>query len=556
MAQHRRQSSLITLNCLPAAPRSPSRRLSSSRFSFYSIGSTLGREKGAKLAIPPSSSSFDEQDDYPVAHNGPKTAHLIAIQRVTYPYLQWSGYGSRFTRYDGFASDNVIYDSAGDCVIHFDDDYQHCFRLESMKLKESGLPYLVWLLYTAKELPADLISPRRGRLPPTDPVSLIELPNMRNSAATRMSTPPQKPANPTCTLVRFPTGKEEFTTAEQNTRKIKFRNVLAIICGAPLVGKRLQDLYEVLQEVTVTLNTYACSADDPQPSKLVQRLLHEYVEKMDYLRVGEDIVYGLNMLAWCEDPGVQYRHGWRQLFARIFTQLEQKHFHSIEYTARLSEQTQRAFRDVWMSFKRFESGAEKYLRNFKFPELVEFLPSRYNGVKHAFEAFRRIVYEHYQNRYLSWPPTQDLHWLSYTLVDEMKGEFIEIYDALVDYRVTWEEVAGREDPVEVEIDWTRLIWDSNIAAEVQAWVPLVKAVRNFDKHYGVLHMPLPCPTFPEASNARPERLSRRFSLKRVSEIKRRRAGEEGKRASGASKPNLGAECLLHRSQQGEALARL
>ena len=527
-----KQSSSSSLSCLPVNSLLPSRRNSKhSRRSSSVIERSTKSKTTQSIQSIRYSPTIKEVTTPTISED--RTSHHIAVDGKWFTHILWVGEGPKYRGNLGNRIDDSLCQADGDCIIYFDDEDQHSFLLDHGRLVRSGLPYIIWLLFNAHEFhdihgrPATFISQRNGYLPPHQPISSFRFSYIQDKRSSIISESDHHPRGRTYFLVRISTGKSEGATAtEQDARREKIRNALAVIFNAPLMGKKEQDLYEILLDVTKILHAYGCSDVDMDMRKTIRGQLYNYVEKMQYLKVNKDVCHGLNMLAWCEDVNVQYRHGWEKIFARVFKRMKLENFGSVECADRLSEFTQNALREAWTSFRYFESRAEKHLCHFKFPELVEFLPAAYDGVKHAFEAFRRIVYEHYQGQFLSWPPDETTPWLNHSIIEQMRKDFAELYDALVDCNVVWKSLAEGNDDYADQQSWTKLVSTADPTMQIPMCDILVKCVTNFDQHYGVWHMPWPCPSLPPKNNGScTSTPSKRFSLRKLTQLKSRATSE-------------------------------
>ena len=420
---------------------------------------------------------------------------------TTRPLIAFPGHGAHAEPYGGFEGDDALYLPDGDVLIRGERDRLFTFAVSSQVLLDSRLPHFFYLLHNAQTKPSSTVPNSQlrqrspGHIPPPEEISDISLPHLTPQQRAVLTTHNRDsmPRYVKCiTLRSLPSEQERFKA------KLSFRNILAMLYGAPLVNESGNDLYSTLLDLERTVFRFGGNADEIISNAILRRV-GNYASSLGYFKVAEgDVQHGINVLALCA-PGYRMLDWiYQYAFSRIFKHLEPNHFTSMEYTERLDEKHQRILHQAWTAYRPFKEKALRHLNQFQFPELSDQLPSYFPGVKAAFEEFRRIVVEHYQLKYLSWPPTERADWLTPMLIADLQSDFAELYDALVDYDVTWREVDATQSPYAGPK--TDLVLRTSLGVEIpNAWAALIRCVNVFDKHLGLDHMPFPAPMFPHRS---------------------------------------------------------
>ena len=347
----------------------------------------------------------------------------------------WSGCNTARRPYRGFESDEYLFFQDGDRLIHFDADDDPTFVVHSQRLEQSGLPYLVFLNLRASEIldKQTLNFQRRadnGTIPPSRRLSSIQLPHASSSQS--LTPLPRK--------INFPTPHLRAIDFNEFQRRVTFRNILATLYAAPLVGLPGQDFFQVLKTLTKAVVRYGSKEADFIQAKCVAKTLYSYIHGQGYLDIGGNVDMGFQILAWCEYHEVEWVGGWIKVFANLIAIMEEDSFSGPIYEEYLSEESKNMLEEAWQNFSYYRNAAEVSLAEFEFPDLLAAIDPEYVGVRQAYQGFQRIVLEYYTTTFGAWPPNRRRHWLTRTLIQQLEDDFSDLYDALVDLDITWQEV--------------------------------------------------------------------------------------------------------------------
>ncbi|KAL9059478.1 MAG: hypothetical protein Q9162_001176 [Coniocarpon cinnabarinum] len=417
--------------------------------------------------------------------------------------------GETWETYKSFETDQWLLTPDGDTYVHLNDHQIPTFRLDSSVIKTVKLPVLHDLIRESEStvkphLDTEVLrQPRPGSLPLHKRISPIKWPDPAYLNSTPDVTAGLAMTNDAIFRVSRPVFMEEIHTFE--TKDIVFRNVLAMAYRAPLVGPWGTDLFTALRDLAEAV-TYLAVQSEPQiVSDEVLLMLIDYVREVGYMDIHTSLEHALDMLAWCELPTVRWTAGYREAFVQVVGLLEPSSWVSFEgdnaHYTRISQYTRNDLFTAWSELGIAIRHAEQYLTDFRFPELVDVMGPGSEIIKESFDAFRRVIKEHYTSVYLQWPPEPEgRYWLTWPRVQHIIEEMNDLYDALVDRKVHYGQLREElNNPRTPSRSTFRRLNGSGAPDTVPALRTLAAAFDRFDTHRGSETMPLPCPLLPTRS---------------------------------------------------------
>jgi len=397
--------------------------------------------------------------------------------------------------------DPALWDPTGDTLVYF--GYQRpqaSFRIQSSILKATNSDLLVGKLQDGMKRTSTLSSAKTTSAPLPDIQGLSLRDRMVHSRSPYSE-------NPSTSQIRyeihFPP-PDEYIKVDILRHHITTRNFFALLLKKPLVGLTL---FQALVDLHSRLQLYLPKDFD------CAEVMMQYMIETKLHNVCNDPAAAAGLLAWSEDPGVQWLAGWREGFVHccgMYTQVwGSPEFRDISHKSR-----------ILLERSHLEHGArvqeaEDRLSTFNFDEMWTG-----NEVHHparaVFGQFRCFLQQFYAKATKKWPPRKaqesDENWLTKNLVWVLQKDFGALYDYHVNRGVIWGQEKDSTMPQREIICQED---GSNVEGH-SSDIPMAKLFDTYDRRHNCPHLPHPYPLLPTSvvdgeSNKQPR--SRLFSSK-------------------------------------------
>ena len=203
------------------------------------------------------------------------------------------------------------------------------------------------------------------------------------------------------------------------------RNFLALLLNKAPVGP---DFFLTLKDLQTRLLIYM------PPGTNCTRLLIRYLITKQLHNVSNNPSMALGLLAWCEQPSVRWKEGWRETFVHcsgMFPRLS-------EYPeiAHVSSVTLDLLESSHIEVLARVRAAEERLLTFKFDDIWQSQKNREHPAWPGFSNFRKFLRQHYEKAYKVWKiRVAQEHcndtWLTRELIRDLQRDYGALYDFLV-----------------------------------------------------------------------------------------------------------------------------
>ncbi len=304
----------------------------------------------------------------------------------------------------------------------------------------------------------------------------------------------------------------------QRRHHMATRNYLALLYGLPLIGN---DFYEMLSDLQNIMDTYY-ELNEPPERWDSTHVINQYLRRRKLDDVRNDISTALGILAWAEQPNVNWDEAYVEAFVHAVGMMSQKTMEMREYR-NLSQVTRHKLQQAYNSTQLNLINVEERLEKFSFNELWYVDGTADNHpAKKSFDSFREWLYFFYIKQYNQWPPSKKHNgrWITRDICQRLQKDFGSLYDYLADREIAWEAFEERHTRKWEMVD---IRTDSTFEADTPG-LPLTTMFIGFDSSQRYIHIPHPYPLLPSLDTP---------GMARVHEKKRRIFGGLKKSKDGA-----------------------
>lgn len=302
----------------------------------------------------------------------------------------------------------------------------------------------------------------------------------------------------------------------QRRHHMATRNYLALLYGLPVVGN---DFYEMLSDLQNVMDTYY------ELNELSERwdstqIIIQYLQQRQLDDVRSDMSAALCLLAWAEQPNVNWDAGYIEAFTHAVGMWTPRTPDMKEYK-NLSQVTRHKLQQANNSVQLKLIEAEESLERFSFHELwyVDGVDESHPAKK-SFDSFREWLYYFHAKHYNQWPPSRrgQERWMTGELCQRLQKDFGNLYDYLVDRDITWDASEERHTR-----KWEMLNIKTETIFEADSpGLPLTTMFIGFDSSQRHDHIPHPYPLLPTsntpAATKTDDKKKKLFGLKKAKEV--------------------------------------
>lgn len=279
----------------------------------------------------------------------------------------------------------------------------------------------------------------------------------------------------------------------QRRHHMATRNFLALLYGLPMVGN---NFYEMLSDVQNIMDTYY-ELNEPGERWDSTLVIIRYLQQRQLDDARNDMSVALGLLAWAEQPNVNWDAGYVEAFVHAVGLWSPKTPEMREYNS-LSQVTRHKLQNAYHSVQLKLIEVEERLERFSFEELwyVDGVDENHPA-KRSFNSFREWLYYFYTKQYNEWPPSRRgrERWLTGEICQRLQKDFGSLYDYLVDRDITWD--ASEERPSR---KWEMINIKTEATFEADSpGLPLTTMFIGFDSSQRYNHIPYPYPLLPISS---------------------------------------------------------
>lgn len=276
----------------------------------------------------------------------------------------------------------------------------------------------------------------------------------------------------------------------QRRHHMATRNYLALLYGLPLIGN---DYYEMLSDLQNILDTYY-ELNEPSERWNSTKVINQYLQRRKLDDVRNDMSAALGLLAWAEQPNVNWNQAYVEAFVHAVGMMSQKTLEMREYR-NLSQVTRHKLQQAYNSTQLNLIEVEERLEKFIFDELwyVDGAAEDHPAKK-SFDSFREWLCFFYTKQYHQWPPSKKHHgrWITRDICQRLQKDFGSLYDYLADREIIWEAFEERHTRKWEMVD---IRSDSTFEADSPG-LPLTTMFIGFDSSQRYVHIPHPYPLLP------------------------------------------------------------
>lgn len=276
----------------------------------------------------------------------------------------------------------------------------------------------------------------------------------------------------------------------QRRHHMATRNYLALFYGLPLIGN---DYYEMLSDLQNVMDTYY-ELNEPSERLDSTKIINQYLQQRKLDDVRNDISAALGLLAWAEQPNVNWDAGYVEAFVHVVGMMSQKTSEMREYR-NLSQVTRHKLQQAYNSTQLSLIEAEERLEKFSFDELWYIDgAAEDHPAKKSFDSFREWLYCFYAKQYNHWPPIKkhQSRWITRDICQRLQKDLGSLYDYLADHDIAWEAFEERHTRKWEMVD---VRTDSTFEADGPG-LPLTTMFIGFDSSQRYDHIPHPYPLLP------------------------------------------------------------
>jgi len=324
----------------------------------------------------------------------------------------------------------------------------------------------------------------------TPSATLPRIQNLSLGNRMRQGASPYSENNPASQIryeIHFPP-PDEYIKVDILRHHITTRNFFALLLHQPLVGLTL---FQALVDLHLRLQLYLPKDVD------CAEVMMQYMLQTHLHNVCNDPAAAASLLAWSEDPGVQWLAGWREGFVHccgMYMHVRgSPEFHDISHKSRIL--LERSHLELGARIQE----AENRLSTFNFDEMWTGSEVQVHPSRAIFDQFRHFLQQFYTKATKKWPPRKvqefDESWLTRSLVWVLQKDFGALYDYHVDRGVVWSQEKEREMPHRKTVRQS----DGQNAEVNSIDIPLAKIFTSFDRRHKCPHIPYPYPLLPASA---------------------------------------------------------
>ena len=276
----------------------------------------------------------------------------------------------------------------------------------------------------------------------------------------------------------------------QRRHHMATRNYLALLYGLPIIGN---DFYEMLSDLQNVMDTYY-ELNDPYDRWDSTQVIIQYLQRRQLDDVRNDVSAGLGLLAWAEQPNVNWDAGYIEAFVHSVGLWSPRTPDLPEYK-NISQVTRHKLQNAYNSSQLKLIEVEDRLERFGFQELwyVDGVDDNHPA-KRSFDSFREWLYFFYAKKYNQWPPSRrgGERWMTGEVCQRLQKDFGSLYDYLVDRNIAWDAAEERHTR---KWEMVNVKTDTTFEADSPG-LPLTTMFVGFDSSQRLNHIPYPYPLLP------------------------------------------------------------
>ena len=280
----------------------------------------------------------------------------------------------------------------------------------------------------------------------------------------------------------------------QRRHHMATRNYLALLYGLPIIGN---DFYEMLSDLQNVMDTYYELNDSYDRWDSTQVII-QYLQQRQLDDVRNDMSAALGILAWAEQPNVNWDAGYIEAFVHAAGMWSSNTPDLLEYK-NVSQVTRHKLQNAFNSTQLRLIEVEDRLERFSFHELwyVDGVDDTH-AAKKSFDSFREWLYFHYAKKYGRWPPNRrGERWMTGEVCQRLQKDFGSLYDYLVDRDIMWDASEERHTR---KWEMVNVKTDTTFRADGPG-LPLTTMFVGFDSSQRFDHIPYPYPLLPATVNS-------------------------------------------------------
>jgi hypothetical protein len=266
---------------------------------------------------------------------------------------------------------------------------------------------------------------------------------------------------------------------------ITTRNYFAVMYDAnALVGTTLHEaMFKLFERVTMYPDYL-----DRHISKVAW--LTDYIVRHKFDDVRNNPSYAASLLAFSENPGVQWREGYIEAFVHCTGMLNMG-LQTIPEWRYITPHTKMFLQNASMEIEERIHRAQAWLLSFDFNEMWPITSAPSSAARGCFDRLRKWLCKYYENAFLHWPPTNEHTWLTHDMVVRLSNDFHGLYDYLVDRDVLFDGSEYRPGQ-----KWAILSKSGQPFRADMHDLPFTDILLGFDARHKFPHLPHPYPQVP------------------------------------------------------------
>ena len=266
---------------------------------------------------------------------------------------------------------------------------------------------------------------------------------------------------------------------------ITTRNFFAVMYDAnALVGTTL---YEAMLRLFERVNTYPDYLD-----RNISRVawITDYATRHGFDDVRNNPSYAASLLAFSENPGVQWREGYIEAFPHCVGMLD-KGLQTVPEWRYITPHTKMYLQNASMEIEERVHRAQSWLLSFDFDDMWPTTSAPPSTARGCFDRLRKWLCKYYENAFLHWPPTSDMTWLTRDMVVRLKNDFEGLYDYLVDRDIIFDGAEYRPGQ-----KWNITSLSGQPFRADTSELAFTDILLGFDERNNFPHIPHPYPVTP------------------------------------------------------------
>lgn len=284
---------------------------------------------------------------------------------------------------------------------------------------------------------------------------------------------------------------------------ITTRNFFAVMFDASaLVGTTLHEAMNKLFERLTLYPDYL----DRNISKVAW--ITDYIVRHQFDDVRNNPSYAASLLAFSEQPNVQWREGYVEAFVHCVGMLDLG-LQTIPEWRYITPHTKMYLQNASMEIEERINRVQNWLITFDFTGMWPITTAPSSIGRGCFDRLRKWLCKYYENAFLHWPPSNDQIWLTRDMVMRLKNDFHGLYDYLVDRDIMFDGSEYR--PGQKWVITSRS--GQNFRAD-SFELPFTDILLGWDNTNGFPHIPHPYPICPTSVPVQSQKKSAFIPLKK------------------------------------------